>query len=1007
MKFKKVELHAFRAYKDKEFGTFDFTLENDKIANLVSIYAPNGFGKTSFYDGIEWGITGNISRLRKLYADAKSINDSNIKPFILQNNEIDINTDNGSVNIETTIGVYSKEIKKVHNSITSDYIFNKQKIEHKYFQDVILSQDGIDNFLKAADDKERYKKFIDYFGDKGLEKYHTNISEVEYINNKKINDINKEIEEIKIILKEPVNPKVFDFTNEKIKELNKQENIFDFINKEFDEVKKLALDSQLSEQKTIVSQKIEKIQDNKEKLSQEWEDRVAQFFHNKQNYKSLQDKLSDYQKLQQADKSIQFLNQELEKFRHEKEKLENLQKIYPQYHGLLDSIDLKHKELEKKNKSKKVMEELLIVGEGQLKHINEQIKLTEENKKTIEDFKESVPNVYYRIDYLQNVIQDLKKLKDVKSRLNSQKNSIENNIFIEIRNNEKYINDVIKIDELIDKNAELQQSLHSIHEEQKVFDKYHKDLKELISLGVNLIDEKQSDTCPLCSTKQDSYEILKSKVLKNSFLSDTEQKLLVKKQQINLEQTQNNKQIQEIKKLFLNDLDKILQNVVQDLKFINYEDQQLSDEVLQNKINKYEEERRTLLVKIEDKPKEALLTLKNSELEVLTDRLNEYRKTKNDLEIKISNNKIENSLINVNIETINNEINSLKQKEEYQLLNTWLLSFDKSIDDIQQELKNNIELVKEFVEEKKQKLITDTKTRDETIKKYKILDLNVLDENIKKQQEILLKLQANISSIESQYLSEFKKEIKDIETAKVDIQRKIKELQKSLDEFQNKITTINTLEENTTKVFEFIQQQNKRDKLEKLKEELKAKNRVSETLSIEKSKLEKKIEKDVQAFFYEDLINQIYEKIDPHPDYKNVQFKCEFENGVGKLNVFVSDEKGEKHISPSLYYSTAQLNVLSLSIFLAKALNAHDGTFSQRGESIDCIFIDDPIQAMDSINILATIDLLRSLVVNYDKQIILSTHDENFHRLLEKKIPTEYFNSKFIELESFGKIKLT
>ena len=90
-----------------------------------------------------------------------------------------------------------------------------------------------------------------------------------------------------------------------------------------------------------------------------------------------------------------------------------------------------------------------------------------------------------------------------------------------------------------------------------------------------------------------------------------------------------------------------------------------------------------------------------------------------------------------------------------------------------------------------------------------------------------------------------------------------------------------------------------------------------------------------------------------------------------------------------------------MSIFLAKALNVKDDD----GQNIDSIFIDDPIQSMDSINILSTIDLLRSLVVTYGKQIILSTHDENFHYLLQKKIPTEYFDSKFIELETFGKVK--
>lgn len=88
--------------------------------------------------------------------------------------------------------------------------------------------------------------------------------------------------------------------------------------------------------------------------------------------------------------------------------------------------------------------------------------------------------------------------------------------------------------------------------------------------------------------------------------------------------------------------------------------------------------------------------------------------------------------------------------------------------------------------------------------------------------------------------------------------------------------------------------------------------------------------------------------------------------------------------------------------FLAKALNAKDDS----GNSIDCIFVDDPIQSMDSINILSTIDLLRSIVVNQKKQIILSTHDENFHNLLKKKIPASLFKAKYLELETFGKLRM-
>jgi exonuclease SbcC len=106
------------------------------------------------------------------------------------------------------------------------------------------------------------------------------------------------------------------------------------------------------------------------------------------------------------------------------------------------------------------------------------------------------------------------------------------------------------------------------------------------------------------------------------------------------------------------------------------------------------------------------------------------------------------------------------------------------------------------------------------------------------------------------------------------------------------------------------------------------------------------------------------------------------------------------NLSIKTIFSTKRFLIKRCS-YVAKALNAHDDD----GEQINCIFIDDPIQSLDSINILSTIDLIRSLVVNFGKQIILSTHDENFHSLLQKKIPSGVFNSKFLELETFGKVR--
>ncbi|MFT6692524.1 MAG: exonuclease SbcC, partial [Colwellia sp.] len=91
MKFKRVEIQAFKSYIDKIDGTFDFTVKGDQPADIVSIFAPNGFGKTSFYDAIDFCMTNNITRfirdpsLANVHnTDAKAMNLSGQKQHILR-----------------------------------------------------------------------------------------------------------------------------------------------------------------------------------------------------------------------------------------------------------------------------------------------------------------------------------------------------------------------------------------------------------------------------------------------------------------------------------------------------------------------------------------------------------------------------------------------------------------------------------------------------------------------------------------------------------------------------------------------------------------------------------------------------------------------------------------------------------------------------------------------------------------------------------------------------------
>ena len=162
------------------------------------------------------------------------------------------------------------------------------------------------------------------------------------------------------------------------------------------------------------------------------------------------------------------------------------------------------------------------------------------------------------------------------------------------------------------------------------------------------------------------------------------------------------------------------------------------------------------------------------------------------------------------------------------------------------------------------------------------------------------------------------------------------------------------------------------------------------------------IKAKIAVHFDEDLINELYQKIEPHPTLKHIKFVPELDGNKPGLDILVSDTINGQDKAPVVYFSAAQVNILSLSIFLAKALQ-------DKTAVVNTIFLDDPIQFLDSINMLSFIDLVRTIISSkqIDRQIVISTHDENFFKLLQKKIDPDYYEAKFIELATFGKVKHT
>lgn len=120
------------------------------------------------------------------------------------------------------------------------------------------------------------------------------------------------------------------------------------------------------------------------------------------------------------------------------------------------------------------------------------------------------------------------------------------------------------------------------------------------------------------------------------------------------------------------------------------------------------------------------------------------------------------------------------------------------------------------------------------------------------------------------------------------------------------------------------------------------------------------------------LVNWIYKLVYPHPHYKEIRMSGD-RNGIN-----VKDITG--NVILDHLFSSAQLNILALSIFLGLGL-------TQNFSNWDQLFLDDPIQSMDDIKILSFIDVLRAISDSNirKRSLIISTHDDNFAKLLAIK----------------------
>lgn len=186
-----------------------------------------------------------------------------------------------------------------------------------------------------------------------------------------------------------------------------------------------------------------------------------------------------------------------------------------------------------------------------------------------------------------------------------------------------------------------------------------------------------------------------------------------------------------------------------------------------------------------------------------------------------------------------------------------------------------------------------------------------------------------------------------------------------------------------------VQNRNLKNKVLQIQEEKEIYENVKDNLEIK-----------LKDYFSQAIMNEIYQKIDPHEIMKNVIYHLKF-NEKDDPQLFIEvceeEESGKEVYRPETYFSTAQLNTVAFSSFFGRALSADN-------LSVKTICIDDPIGHFDDMNILGFTDMIRCILEKQDCQIIMSTHEEKVYQIMKRKLDPNFYNTSFIRLDNSEKV---
>lgn len=1024
-KIKEIDIKAFRAYKDMQKFNF-LHRDGGNVADLVAIYAPNGYGKTSFFDAVEWAITGTIARLNTGKPVKEEV--KNEEGYILKNKDSD--EEYGTVTIISEENdVYSVNTKKKSGKMKSDYRPGKEVQISSGLQTIcnekesfcttnLLAHDKITGFLQNYTAQDKTNELQVMWDENNYSKILNDITEL-------YNELEKKRKQLSAdILKEEKELKKYKPENDKNDEIFKlianyeikyDKNFMDNISSDIEEM--LLLFNKFHEESQKEREKKEKECNDIEILKKDYPEFEAR---QKKNC-LLQKRKEDYDKAIDTWNKIEQIQKRKEKIKKEIEQTQYLQSNLEEFYSCMNQINQNTTELKTIENNKINCQRQKIGVVNKIQDLEEKLKNHDSALEKLCAREEQLKKDYYEYNSIEMDRKKYKRLSDKAKNLLEQRNKRIQNWSLYIEQIDLFLDGKLGIgllygiftDEIITKCnfvEKLKTERKSLIENDKILESNKKKLVELFDeieqlsiKGRDIVIGQKQRECPLCHMEYQDYNELLDRIN-----PATEENIELVKID---EQIEKNKQRE-------SKLEKELKTLVEEV-----ESQILAiSSTYKEKYTKENKKVKSLQIKAETWEKNL-----NAAIYVCNILKEKYKQEKLDITDynQVKNNEMEiveeKTKIKKDINEVMNSVKEEKNKEK---------EFEQQFQDYELRIleikaSNNIINAKEMYIEIK-KYLEDKGFWDS---KYSYIEMkskietycnDLMDKQCNLDKELISYHLEDMSSKDeySLKLNECYKEINELQIEVSSYLQRCKKLIGITDQKQL-LTQINQVEENFQKQLEIISARiqgettiliglnglkeqkiwmSRKQSMESHKINLDFLNKRIEKLQESKDYVEDYVMNKTNEYFNSDIINQIYNKIDPHPTMKHIKFLTEKDNEGLKTHIYTYDESENNKMSPVVYLSSAQVNILSLCIFLSKVLSEKNTTFNT-------IFIDDPIQHLDGINLLSFIDVLRTITTDFGRQIVISTHNEQFYKLLKVKMDERYYPSKFIELTSTGTIK--